>query len=72
MRHPDKTGADRDARHAGVAGIKLNASDFILSVKLTGLGTGTHWINFEQVRECIEKNAKYRRQISALQYSLST
>ena len=58
MHHPDKTGADRDARHAGVAGIKLNASDFILSFKLTGLETGAYWINFEQVRECIEKKCE--------------
>ena len=71
MRHPDKTGADRDARHAGVAGIKLNASDFILSVKLTGVEIRAYWINLKEVRECIEKKCKYRHQISTLQYSLS-
>ena len=57
MHHPDETGADTDPRHAGGAEIKLNASDFILSVKLTGVEIRAYWINLKEVRECIEKNA---------------
>jgi hypothetical protein len=71
VHHPDETDADTDPRHAGGAEIKLNASDFILSVKLTGVEIRAYWINLKEVRECIEKKCKYRHQISTLQYSLS-